>query len=87
MVIKRQRLLSVARIFGVIQVENQTFGRTGKAGDELFHERLADTVNIPAVRGVFEARNRRSGRQRGISVERQARRAKLEHRLVAQAAQ
>ena len=59
-VIERQRLLAVARIFGVIQVENQALWRAGKAGDELFHECLAETVDILAARSVFEARDRRS---------------------------
>jgi hypothetical protein len=39
-----------ARILAVIQVENQTLGRAGKAGNELLDEGLTETVDILAAR-------------------------------------
>ena len=84
-VIECQRLLAVARIFGVIEVENQALRRAGETGYELLHECLADAVNILAAGRMFETRNRRPRRQRGVIVERKACRSELEHRIVAQA--
>lgn len=85
MIVERQRLLAVTRILGVIQVENQALRRTGKAGNELFDEGLADTVDVLAACRVLKARDCRPRSQRGGIIERQAGCAKLEHRVVAQA--
>lgn len=84
-IIERQRLLAVARILGVIQVENQALGWAGNAGNELFDEGFADTVNVLAARGVLEARDRRPRCECSGIVERQARCAYLEHWIAAQA--
>ncbi len=85
MIVERQRLLTVTCILGVIQVENQALRRAGKAGNELLDEGLADTVDVLAARRVLKARNRRPRCERSGIVERWTGRAKLEHRVVAQA--
>ena len=69
----------------MIQVENETARRAGKAGDELFDQRLAEAIDILVAGGVLKARYRRRRRQRGVTIKRQAAGAKLEHRVVAQA--
>lgn len=60
MIVKRQRLLAVACILGVIQIEYQALWRRGEAGDELLDEGLTDTLNVLPARHVFEARDRRA---------------------------
>ena len=67
-IVERQRLLPVARIFRVIEVENAALWRTGKAGNELFNEGLADAVDVLAAGGMFKARDGRTRGQRGIIV-------------------
>ena len=59
--------------------------RGGVTADELFHQRLAEAIDILAAGGVLEARYRRRRRQRGVGIKRQATGAELEHRIVAQA--
>jgi hypothetical protein len=45
-VVERQRLLAVARVLRVVQIENEALWRTGKTGDVLLDEGLADAVVV-----------------------------------------
>jgi len=83
-VVKRQWLLAVGRVFGMVQVEHEMAWWAGKAGDELLDQGLADPINVLAADRVFKARHRRRRRQRSAGIERQAASAKLEHRVVSQ---
>ena len=84
-VVERQWLLAVNRVFGMVHVENQVLWRAGEAGDELLDQGLADAVDVLAAGGMFEARHRGRRSERGGVIERQAVRTELEHRIVAQA--
>lgn len=74
-VIERRRLLTVGRVLGMIQVENQALWWAGKACNELLDKGLADTVNVLAAGRMLEARYRRPRRQRRVGIERQTGRA------------
>ena len=63
-VVERQRLLAMARILRVIQVERHAFWRAGKAGKELLNEGGADAINVFAAGGVLKARDRCAQGQR-----------------------
>jgi hypothetical protein len=53
-VVKRQWLLAIGRIFGMVKVEYKRAWRTGKASDELLDQGLADSINVFAAGRVFK---------------------------------
>lgn len=46
MVVKRQWLLAIGRIFGMVEVELKRAWRTGKASDDLLDQGLTNAINI-----------------------------------------
>ena len=84
MIVKRQLLLAMGLVFGMIHVEHDHLWRFGVAGDKLFHKGLGQAVKVAIVGGIFQAREGRSAGQILLSLKRLALGAELEHRVTAQ---
>lgn len=84
MIVKRQRLLPIGRVLGMVHVENQVPWRIRETGDELFDQGQGDAIDVLAAGRMFQTRHRRSRGQRSIDIEWQATGAELEHRIVTQ---
>ena len=63
MIVKRQLLLAMGRVFGVIHVEHDQWRRFGVAGNKLFHKGLGQAVEVAGVSGIFQAREGRCAGQ------------------------
>ncbi len=83
-VIKRQFLLAVGLVFGVIHVQHDHLWRLGVAGDKLLYKGLGETVKVAGVNGIFQAREGRCAGQILLWLKRLAFGAELEHRVTAQ---
>ena len=62
-VIEREFLLAMGRVIGVIEVEHNSGGRLGIAGDEVVDQRVGEPVEVLAVDAVFKTRKGGGTRQ------------------------
>lgn len=83
-VVKRQWLLVVHCIFGVIHIQHQRRWRLRKAGDELLDQSLTGAVNIARAGCVFETGNGGAGCQRICRVKRRAPGPQAKHWIMTQ---
>ena len=54
-VVASQWLLAIDGILGMTEIEHQCLGQRSIASDELFRQRMADTIHVAGCRGMSEA--------------------------------
>lgn len=83
-VVKRQGLLALNHIFGVIHIQHQCGWRLRKAGNELLYQSTAGAVNVARAGRVFDAVSVGAGCQRVFWIKRCAPGPQAKHRIMTQ---
>ena len=83
-VVKRQRLLPVGGIIGVVEIQRDAGRCTFITGDELPDQRAGHAVDIAAAQRAFQAGEGGTTSQQIVCIQRRPTRSQLEQRTAAQ---